>query len=129
VPSVPPVQQPSGQETLSQAQPAPVVSQSPFAHAEHIVPAVPQTEGVCDANGTHVLPWQHPFGHDVASHTHWPLPLSQSSPAAHALQATPPLPHDAVDSAAYVSHVSPLQQPFGHEVASQVHVPLVVLQS
>jgi hypothetical protein len=42
----------------------------------------------------------------------------------------PPVPHDVFDSPAYASHVPlapPLQQPFGHDVASHTHVPFDLL--
>lgn len=38
-----------------------------------------------------------------------------------AVQAAPPLPH--WDGVTRVTHVAPLQQPFGHVVASQTHWP------
>jgi len=68
----------------------------------------------------------------VASHTHEPFALLHSSPDAHAVQATPAAPHEPVDSDAYGSHVPlgpPMQQPFAHEWASQLHVPVVVSQT
>ncbi len=72
-----------------------------------------------------MLPLQQPPGHDVASHTHWPLPL-HSWPVAHAAQVAPPVPHDALDSEPYGSQVPvlpPLQQPLGHDVASHTQTP------
>ena len=70
---------------------------------------------------------QQPFGHDVASQAHRPVVLSHSWPDVHAVQLTPPVPHELFDSEAYGSHVSPLQQPLGHEAVSQTHCPVVVL--
>jgi hypothetical protein len=47
-----------------------------------------------------VLPLQQPFGHDVASQTHCPLPLLHSWPDAHVEHVTPEAPHDVLDSEA-----------------------------
>jgi hypothetical protein len=72
---------------------------------------------------------QHPFGHEVASHTHCPLLLLHSWPEAHDVQLAPPVPHEPLDSEAYGSHVPvapPLQHPFGHVVASHLHAPTVL---
>ncbi len=71
----------------------------------------------------HVLPLQQPVGHDVASHTHWPLPL-HSWPDAQAPHATPPVPHDPLDSPANSSHVPDAVQHPGHDVPAQEHAPL-----
>jgi hypothetical protein len=65
---------------------------------------------------------QHPFGHEVASHTQRPLPL-HSCPLWQAVQASPPEPQEALDSLDRASHVLFLQQP-GQEVPPQVHAPL-----
>jgi hypothetical protein len=40
---------------------------------------------------------QQPFGHDVASQTHTPLPL-HSWPVAHPEQDAAPVPHEMFDS-------------------------------
>jgi hypothetical protein len=53
----------------------------------------------------------------------------QESPAPHALHAAPAVPHWPADCEAYGTHVPPLQQPVGHEVASQTHCPVVWLHS
>jgi hypothetical protein len=76
-----------------------------------------------------VLPLQQPFGHDVASHTHWPVLLPHSWPELHAAQLAPPVPHEPFDSDAYGTHVLPLQQPFGQDVASHTQRPALVLHS
>ncbi len=69
-------------------------------------------------------PLQQPLGHEIASQTHRPLPL-HSCPAAHAPHAAPPVPQELLDSDTYGSLVPlPVQQPPGHEVASQTHSPL-----
>lgn len=66
-----------------------------------------------------VPPWQHPVGQLVASQlpvheppSHWPAP--------HDSHAAPERPHDRLDCA--VTHMAPMQQPFGHVVALQVDV-------
>lgn len=77
-----------------------------------------------------VLPLQQPFGHEAASQTHWP-PALHSCPVTQAAHATPPVPHELVDSLAYASHVPlvpPLQHPLGHVSALHEHRPLVVSQ-
>jgi hypothetical protein len=79
-----------------------------------------------------VLPLQQPVGHDVASHTHWPAVLLHSWPELQAPHVAPPVPHELFDSDAYGSHVPvapPLQQPFGHVLASHEQRPSVVSQT
>jgi hypothetical protein len=52
--------------------------------------------------------------------------LSHSVPAGHPPQVEPPAPQEPFDWAPYASQVPvrpPLQQPFGHEAASQTHRP------
>ena len=55
-------------------------------------------------------------------------PLEQACPDEHALQVAPPVPHTELDCEPYRTHVLPLQQPLGHDAASQMQVPLAVLQ-
>jgi hypothetical protein len=77
-----------------------------------------------------VLPLQHPFGHDAALQTHCPVVLLHACPAEHALHEAPPVPHEVLDSDAYGSQVpDAVQQPCGHEVASQTHCPVPRLHS
>jgi hypothetical protein len=64
---------------------------------------------------------QQPFGHEVASHTQCPLPL-HSCPLGQAVQASPPAPHEVLDSLDRASHVLLLQQP-GQVVPPHVHAP------
>jgi len=54
-------------------------------HAVHALPPPPHTLVVLP--GLHVVPLQHPFGHDVASHTH--LLPEQCCPAPHAFPHPP----------------------------------------
>ncbi len=74
---------------------------------------------------------QQPVGQVVASQVQVPLVVSQS-PFEHAAQVAPAVPHELPDCEPHGSHVPPvppLQQPFGHDAASQMHVPLLVLHS
>ena len=49
---------------------------------------------------------------------------------AQAPQAAPPVPHEAFDCEdERHARAFPVQQPFGHDAASQTHCPLVVLHS
>jgi hypothetical protein len=70
-----------------------------------------------------VRPLQQPAGHEVPSHTHAPVLLLHSSPAAQATHVAPPEPHEEFDSLESASHVVPLQQP-EHEPPPQLHTPL-----
>jgi hypothetical protein len=51
---------------------------------------------VVDVPGSHTLPLQQPFGHEVALQMHWPLvaspDVSQTWPVPQAAQAPPPVP-------------------------------------
>ena len=130
-----PLQQPSAHEVESQRH-LPETHACPAAHAEplphvhwpaaeqpsativsHEVQALPgaphiETEGI-----SQVRPVQHPPGHMQLLHA----PPLHVSPVLHVAQTLPALPHWLTVSP--VSHVLPLQQPVGHEVASQVHCP------
>lgn len=102
-------------------------------------PASPQ---VASERVAHTTPWQHPLGHEVASQMH--RPATQRWPPAHAgpvphwqtpvlLQrlalVTSQAAHDApaVPQAASEGEVQtpPVQQPFGHEVASHMQAPFM----
>lgn len=150
-----PVQHPVGHEVASQtqappeqwrpgAQGAPVphahvpsaaqVSARTASHATHVAPEAPQ---LSSARVLHVVPSQHPSGHDVESQTHcparqrWPvvhaaLPPHVQAPAvhpsaavvSHAVQAPAAVPHVVADAG---WHVSPEQQPSGH--TQPLHTP------
>jgi hypothetical protein len=43
----------------------------------------------------------------------------------HAVQVAPAAPHWLSDCEEYGTHAPPLQQPFGQEIASQTHRPLL----
>ncbi len=67
-------------------------------------------------------PLQQPVGQVLASHVQRPVAVSHRL-LAHGAHAAPPAPHCEEDSDPYGTHVLPLQQPVGHEVASQTHWP------
>ena len=78
-----------------------------------------------------MLPLQQPLGHELASHTHCPVPLLHSWPDPQAEQLAPPVPQEPFDSDVYASHVPlvpPTQQPLGHVVASHEQTPAVLSQ-
>ncbi len=90
-------------------------------------------------NATHWLPWQHPFGHDVALHAQ--LPLTHCWPAAQLLPVEPhwqPLPLQAsLTKVLQLVHELPLTPHEGNVELAPVQVvlseqhppqPLVVLQ-
>lgn len=73
-----------------------------------------------------MLPLQQPVGHVDELQVHCPLLLSHAWFAAHAAQAAPAAPQEALDSDPYASHVPlvpPLQQPAAHVLASHEHMP------
>jgi hypothetical protein len=102
----------------------------------HALPLFPHVGKL--APSVHELPLQQPPVHEFASQVqappthscpavHWVpppqvqvLPLQPSPVDPHPKQACAPVPHCAAEGA---SHVLPLQQPFGQEVASHVHAP------
>jgi hypothetical protein len=93
---------------------------------------VPQDVLDCDAYGSHVPvtpPVQQPRAQVVESHAQAPLFVSQR-PCAQVWHAAPPAPHALADCDEYAMH-EPLavQQPPGHEVASQTQAPVLVSHS
>jgi len=58
--------------------------------------------------------------HRLSLHVHTPL-LQSGLGCAHGEQFAPIVPQEVADWAEYASHTPPLQQPLGHEVASQTH--------
>jgi len=83
----------------------PFVHGSPFTHAAHAPPPVPHWADVCEENGTHPpVALQQPLGQDVGLHRHCPLLVSHATPAAHAAQAAPPMPHSFDDCEACETH-------------------------
>jgi hypothetical protein len=106
------------------------VSASKESHAKHDEPAGAHS---VSERVSHVVPWQQPSGHDIASHTHWPpmhrcpatqaalppqvhVPPVEEHPSAfvasHAMQTLPPAPHVATLGGVWQS--SPVQHPSGH---------------
>jgi hypothetical protein len=117
-----PLQQPLGHELASQVQAAELLAHSWLVpHAPHAAPPVPQELFVCDAYRTHVLPSQHPFGHEPALHTHCPVPL-HAWLVAHVVHVVPAGPHDVGVSLANVSQIPALQQP-AHGAPPHEHDP------
>jgi hypothetical protein len=66
--------------------------------------------------------------HSVSRQVHAPL-LQSGLGCEHGAQAAPPVPQDVADWPEYASQAPPLQQPVGHEVASQTHWPVALLHS
>lgn len=115
------------------SQPSAVVA----SHAMHWAPGAPHA---LVPVARHAVPAQHPAAHEVASQTHAPrrqrCPTAQAPPppqlhsplgvhrsasvTSHAVQIRPAAAQVAVVSG---RHVSPSQQPVGHEVASHVQAP------
>ncbi len=131
-------QQPFGHEVASQMQ-LPPEQRWPVAHTVPPGPheqAPPTQRSALAPQATHaappvaqptlgpgelqVLPAQQPVVQVVAQPAH--APLMQLSPLLHGVQALPPMPHWLVDGATQLPPES--QQPLGHEVASQTHLPL-----
>jgi hypothetical protein len=92
-----PLQQPA-HEAVPPHEQVPALHESPVPQAAHATPPTPQSAAVCEPGATHVVPLQHPVGHDDWLHTHRPVLLLHSWPVPHALHATPPLPHEVLDS-------------------------------
>jgi hypothetical protein len=91
-------------------------------HAAHTPPLAPQSW--FDAGLTHWPLAQHPL-QLAPPHEH--APALHASPVPHSPQSFPLEPHAAFDWAASATQVpSPAQQPLGHEVAVQTHVPLAL---
>ncbi len=114
--SQPPLpQHPLGHELGSQTQTPVAASHSrPEAQGRQVAPALPQELLVCDPQSTQVPfapPLQHPFGHELASHTHCPEVLSHSRWVPHASHEAPLDPQEALLSLASVSQVEPVQHP------------------
>jgi len=119
-----PLQQPVGHEVALHTHcPVVLLHCCPEAQDPHVPPPVPHEVFDSDPYGSHVpVDVQQPFGHEVESHTHCPLPL-HTWPDAHAEQAAPPAPHEELDSLENDSHVvPPLQQP-AHAVPPHEHAP------
>lgn len=107
------------------------------SQATQVEPALPHA---ASDRVEQVVPAQQPLGHDVASQVQSPLtqrwpplhappvPQPQAPAAVHlsdreasqTMQAPPLAPHVATPA---TLQTAPLQHPFGHDVASQIHVP------
>jgi hypothetical protein len=114
-------------------------SARPAAQPMHVAPPVPH----CVVEGTtHVVPLQHPSGHELASHTQappthsWPLPQGAPVPhlqapaeehpsdfsASHEMQALPPTPQAVIERGL---QLGPEQHPVAQFMAQPEHVPLL----
>jgi hypothetical protein len=130
---VTPEQQPFGQFVALQLLHTPP-EQTPSAQGWQAWPPTPQASSALP--GRHVFPEQHPFGHEVPSHTQRPLrqrwlgPQDAPSPHAQLPSAAQPSALDgsqATQDAPATPQVASVrglqapsaQQPSGHEVASQ----------
>jgi hypothetical protein len=71
---------------------------------------------------------QQPSGQLFASQEHVPFVTSQT-PLAQGPHAAPAVPQSAADCDPNGTHVLPLQQPAGHDVASQMHPDAVLEHS
>jgi hypothetical protein len=133
-----PAQHPTGQLVALQLAGHTPALHVPDVHATHAAPPVPHSDVVLP--GSQMLPLQQPLPHEAALHTQlpemhsWPLaqgdplPHAQTPPAVHVsdvmpqlAQVLPPVPHCPGDVGS--THVEPLQQPLGHDAASQMHDP------
>ncbi len=125
VPFTPPLQQPFGHDVeLHSHTPAPS-HPCPLLQAPQVAPPLPQEPLFWLAYATHwPVPSQHPFGHELASHTQ--VPPLHSCPAGHETQTLPVEPHWLLELP--VSQVLAEQQP-AHAEPLQVHAPLVVLHA
>ena len=112
-------QQPE-QDVESQTHLPPVLQCCPGEHDPQAAPRAPHVPGASLAYGTHVVPLQHPFGHEAAVHVQAPAAL-HTCPEAQLAQAAPPVPHVVLPRGWHWP--LPSQQPEGHEAASQTHLP------
>jgi hypothetical protein len=92
----------------------------PDVHTWHLAPFWPHDPFDSFAYGSHELLLQQPL-HAAPPHEHAPA-VHESLDEPHVAQA-PAAPHMVEFWLANGTHVSPLQQPIGHEVALHVHCP------
>jgi hypothetical protein len=120
------LQQPFEQVLALHWQAPMLVSQSLLGQVVHAKPPLPHWALDSAVSWTHVVPLQHPFGHEAGSQTQ-ALAL-HSCPLPHVVHAAPFLPHAALVSVV-MQFPEASQQPFGHDVPSQTHWPVVALHS
>lgn len=118
-PANPATQQPFAHETPSQMHTPPSPHRYPALHEMHTAPPTPQSEFWLP--GSQVVPSQHPEVHAVVSQTHCCCGL-HSLPSGQAWQLAPPLPQKVLVVPSWQLLLES-QQPFGHEVGSQVQTP------
>jgi hypothetical protein len=117
-----PLQHPFGHELALHTH-APLTHCWPDPQALHAAPPVPHETLDSEAYGSQVpLVVQQPEGQELALQPHCPLPVLHASPIGHAAHATPPAPHDELDSLESASQVPPVQQP-AQVVPPQPHAP------
>jgi len=128
---------------MEQAAPVPQAQEPMDEHpsaevGSQLVHALPAAAHAVTESGLQVAPSQHPLGHEASSHVHtdpvpqaWPVPqgaavphwqapddVHVSAPTPQSTHVEPAAPHVEADR---VSHMAPVQQPLGHDVASQTH--------
>jgi hypothetical protein len=101
-------------------------------HDVQVAPPLPHEEMVSDVSHVPAAPpTQHPVGQLLLSQEHVPLVVSQT-PFEQLAHRPPWLPQLEAVSLASTTHAPPataVQQPAGHEFASQTHAPVVALHS
>jgi hypothetical protein len=120
----PPLQQPLGHEVASHKQWPLVVSHvRPVPQAAHATPPAPHEVSFSLASASQVPLLQQPV-HATPPQVH--EPMEHDAPLVHAAHVAPALPQEVPLCAANGSHEPvgpPEQQPFAHDVASQMHAP------
>ncbi len=111
---------PPGQAAPSPQAQLPSVPQWSARIGSQTAQRAPSTPQLVVARGLHTEPEQQPSGQLVASQLPQTPPL-HASPAAQALQVSPPVPQAPPLSPGW--QMSPSQQPSGHDVESQVQAP------
>jgi hypothetical protein len=102
-----------------------VLSQCWLAEQDaHDAPAMPHWPFDWLAYATQAVPLQQPFGHEVELQPQVPVLVEQAVPLGQGAQLAPAFPHWFMLWLAYATQVVPLQQPFGHDVALQTHLPV-----
>jgi hypothetical protein len=115
-----------GHEAASHAQWPLALQACPAPHAAQTAPPAPH-EPVDSLDSASQVPALQQPAQAVPPHVH--APPEHDSPFAHIPHAEPPTPQADPDCAPGRTHVLPLQQPLGHDVASQTHWPAAVLHS
>lgn len=92
---------------------APIVHELFIAQVVQALPPAPHCDAFCAPNGTHRLPWQQPFEHEVGVQVgtmeHWPM--LQVEPLPQGEQAAPAWPHALLFWDEKPTQSGPTQQP------------------